>query len=120
MQVYLLRIYQFGAMLIPKTMEYKNDRHPNQAVSMVLTTPLYIGGFPHYVNAPHFVNRKYGYIGCLRKFEISSGFETHAIDFAKPDLGGSLTGTTACYSNTEPGAYFNGKDSWVYYSMSFL
>ena len=82
---------------------------------MVLTTPLYIGGIPNHVNAPHFVNPKYGFNGCLRKFEISSGFETYAINFTKPDLGGTQTGTTACYSNIEPGVYFNGKDSWVYY-----
>ena len=49
------------------------------------------------------------YNRCIRKFEISAGYETHGIDFTKPDLGGTKTGTTSCYSNTEPGVYFNGK-----------
>lgn len=114
--MYLLRIYQFGALLVPETMEYKNARHSDVVIPMELSTPLYIGGLPENVNAPHFLNRKFGFNGCLRKFEISSGFETHAIDFTQPDLGGSITGTTACYSNVEPGAYFNGVDSWLYYS----
>jgi len=118
-KVYLLRIYQFGAMLIPETMEYKNARHSDVVIPMELSTPLYIGGLPENVNAPHFLNRKFGFNGCLRKFEISSGFETHAIDFTQPDLGGSITGTTACYSNVEPGAYFNGLDSWLYYTDRF-
>ena len=103
-------------MLIPETMEYKNNRHSDAAIALNLKTPLYIGGLPDHVKAPNFVNRKYGYNGCLRIFEISAGYETHSIDFSKPDLGGTRTGTTACYSNTEPGVYFNGQNSWVYYS----
>ena len=100
--------------MIPETREYHNQRHNEAASSMVLKTPLYIGGLPKGVNAPHFMNRNFGYNGCLRKFEISSAFETHALDFSKPDVGGTKTGTTSCYSNVEPGLYFNGT-SFVYY-----
>ncbi|XP_065671411.1 laminin subunit alpha-1 isoform X3 [Hydra vulgaris] len=118
-KVYLLRIYQFGAMLIPDTMEYKNARQSNAASIMTLKTPLYIGGLPNSINAPNFVKRKYGFSGCFQKFEISSGMETYPIDFTNPDLGGTPTGTLPCYSNTEPGVYFNGNDSWVLYDSTF-
>ena len=113
----MLRIHQFGAILIPETMEYKNARHEQAFVSLALTTPLYIGGIPNNVVAPAFKKRKYGFNGCIRKFEISSGFDTYALDFTKPDFGGTSSGTTSCYSNSELGAYFNGKDSWIYYGM---
>ncbi|XP_057303936.1 laminin subunit alpha-1-like isoform X1 [Hydractinia symbiolongicarpus] len=119
-KIYLLRIYQFGAILIPETMEYKNSRHDQAAQPLYLTRPLYIGGLPNNIVANHFMKRKYGFNGCLRKFEISSGFETYAIDFTRPDLGGTQTGTTSCYSNTETGVYFNGKDSWVNYANNFI
>ena len=102
-------------MLIPDTMEYKNARQSNAASMMTLKTPLYIGGIPNSVNAQNFAMRKYGFAGCFQKFEISSGFETYPIDFTKPDLGGTQTGTVPCYSNVEPGVYFNGNDSWVFY-----
>jgi len=118
--VYLLRIYQFGAMLVPETMEYQNSRHAEPTVPLMLSTPLYIGGLPNHVVAPSLTYRNFGYNGCLRKFEISSGFDTHALDFTSPDLGGTSTGTTACYSNTEHGVYFNGKDSWIHYGWSFI
>merc|ERR1712003_121766 len=101
-------------------MEYKNNRHNDESIKLQLKTPLFIGGIPPHVNAPHFVTKKHGYNGCIRKFEISAGYETHGIDFTKPDLGGTKTGTTSCYSNTEPGVYFNGKNSWVYYSNNFI
>ena len=111
----MLRIYQFGAILVPETMEYKNNRHAGESVKLDLKTPLFIGGIPPHVHAPHFVTKKHGYNGCIRKLEISAGYETHGIDFTKPDVGGTKTGTTSCYSNTEPGVYFNGKNSWVHY-----
>ena len=60
LQVYLLRIYQFGAMLIPETMEYRNSRHTEQAINLKLSTPLYIGGLPNDVIAPSLTQRKFG------------------------------------------------------------
>ena len=110
----MLRISQFAALLIPGE-EYQNAVNNALEPRIInVNTPFYIGGLPNSVVAPHFVNRQVGYSGCLRKFEVSSAFSTFGLNFAAPDLGGSSTGTTPCYANVEPGAYFNGS-SWIYY-----
>ena len=72
----MLRIYQFGAILVPETMEYKNNRHNDDSVKLKLATPLFIGGLPPNVNAPHFVSKKHGYNGCIRKVDESISLKT--------------------------------------------
>ena len=41
-------------------MEYRNSRHPEQAINLKLSTPLYIGGLPNDVIAPSLTQRKFG------------------------------------------------------------
>jgi hypothetical protein len=96
--------------VVPQTKEYHNNRHRGTASMITITTPFFIGGLPNHVTAPSLVHRNLSFVGCIRNVEISSSREDVTLDMSNADLSGSSVGQ--CYSNIEPGAYFNG-EAWM-------
>ena len=96
--------------MVPQTKEYHNNRHRGTASMITITTPFFIGGLPNHVAAPSLVHRNLSFVGCIRNVEISSSREDVTLDMSNADLSGSSVGQ--CYSNIEPGAYFNG-EAWM-------
>ena len=114
LQIHMLRINTFGAILLPISKEYQSNYISIVPSDIGINIPLYIGGIPNSVNAPGFSSRRTAFNGCIRRFEIASSFQFFSLNLAAPDIRALPPGPSSCYVNIEPGTFFNGS-GWIFY-----
>ncbi|XP_065059495.1 laminin subunit alpha-like [Rhopilema esculentum] len=73
-KVFLLRLGQFGAILVSPSQEYRNNRHENGLNRMQLAYPFYIGKFPAGVPTSMLTNPagRNSFLGCIRLVQVES------------------------------------------------
>eukprot|EP00794_Sanderia_malayensis_P009566 gene9566-10555_t len=83
-KVFLMRMSQFGAMLISQTREYKNNMTGTGTRTMELKFPLYIGGTPENVGLSTIQNPrgKDSFIGSVRSFQVQGTTQTYTFDLS--------------------------------------
>ena len=104
-------MYNVGAVYIVDNKDYNKESGTLPVKDMDLRAPVYLGGLPGHVIAPHFTNRGVGFTGCMRNPVINGEL---TLDMSAPDLGGKETGTGRCYSDVQPGLGFNAS-AWIHF-----
>ncbi|KAJ8033997.1 Laminin subunit alpha-2 [Holothuria leucospilota] len=79
-----------------------------------VASPLYIGGVPEGFKIRQIGEESIGsFQGCIRKFELND----KQLDL--PNVAIATSGTSLCYTNTQPGAFFTG-DSYIIQEANLL
>jgi len=77
-RVQLLRMSQFGAMLVSTTQEYHNNKHGNGAVDMYIDFPFYLGSVPSHISISMLRNPsgRNSFRGCVREVLVQDSRQT--------------------------------------------
>ncbi|KAK3731434.1 hypothetical protein QZH41_013619, partial [Actinostola sp. cb2023] len=119
----LLRIDQFGGLLVPKTRDYHNNRLEKSNQSLILNSPLYFGGVPKGTNtslleAVYKNGEAINFYGCMGSLEISSANEAQAQKLnPRKDFDPKFTSirNASCWKNAQSQASFNGRSYILLY-----
>lgn len=116
----LLRITQFGAILVSNTNDYKNKRVGHGTAALVINSPFFYGGVPAHVNMSVLESKGVGFIGCLGPLSIenaNSEKKTFNPRTDREDANSSYT-YKQCYSEIQSQAGFNG-DGYIIYDSDY-
>ncbi|XP_078373908.1 laminin subunit alpha-like [Oculina patagonica] len=114
--VQLLRIDQFGAMLVSTNNDYAKQRAGDLKPAMIINSPYYYGGVPPGTNVSVFESNGVGFIGCLGALVIQTA-DSRTKTFnprTDRDEGDSNYDFKPCYSEIQAQAGFHGDGHIVY------
>ncbi|XP_048583639.1 laminin-like protein epi-1 [Nematostella vectensis] len=116
-KVHLLRINQFGVILVPDTKDYKNARQGDSRELLTINTPIYMGGVPPGVNTSMLESGGVSFIGCMKTMSIQSSNETETLNpRTERDISLSSVTNQTCYSTIQAQASFNGEGQILLYN----
>lgn len=114
--VRLLRINQFGAMLVVSNKDYGNQRQGDEKVPLEINTPFYYGGVPRDINLTHLECHGVGFLGCMGPLEIQDGnFKSRTFNpRTDRDERDSDYNFKPCYNEIQAQVGFSGDGHIVY------
>uniref|UniRef100_A0A7M6DNL5 Uncharacterized protein n=2 Tax=Clytia hemisphaerica TaxID=252671 RepID=A0A7M6DNL5_9CNID len=107
-KVFMIRIAQFGALLVSNTQEYHNNRNGNTFDRLDIKLPIYMGGLPENANTSVLLNPVSRFHGCIRNLEIAETVNIFKFNLKEDAYLNQTKNLRSCYTQPKPQLSLNG------------